>query len=106
MSSVRRVRTPRRALVPVAHVDRFGNAILDLEACEVPVAHRERIAFVAARGSAHACTGRTATGRRRRVRVVNGAGYVELAVRRGRATEFLGLASGDSVTVRLAPDVV
>ena len=96
-----------RALVPVAHVDRFGNAILDLEACEVPVAHRERIAFVAARGSAHGLYRTYGDGPENGAfGVVNGAGYVELAVRRGRATEILGLASGDSVTVRLAPDVV
>lgn len=89
-----------RRPVRVLWVDRFGNAALDLLAEQLPDPAVGRAAF------------HTATGARIELRttygdvgigdplaVVNGAGYVEIAVREGRADTLLGLAIGDRVEV-------
>jgi len=85
-------------VVPVILVDRFGNVVLDVRADELGnrgVARAETPAGPVTR------TVQTfaEAGEGEPVLLVNSAGYLEIAVREGRADERLGLARGSEVTL-------
>jgi S-adenosylmethionine hydrolase len=96
----------RFASIPVIHVDRFGNAVLDLRA--------EWIGAGSGTDDAPAIVVRTPGGEIDRLHrtygeaegdspflVVNSAGYVEIAVNGRDAADRLGLRPGDTLDVRL-----
>ncbi len=88
---------PAPFTVPVVHVDRFGNAVLDVRAEALP-----RWVARTPGGEVRASRRTFAEGPKGEpFLLLNSSGYVEIALREGSAAALLGLAAG--VEVSLSP---
>ena len=86
--------------VPVVWVDRFGNVVLDVTRSALPTDAALRVRTPA--GELHGLARTYADGEPGEALLLFGsAGYLEIAVRDGRADRTLGLAVGDRVSLLL-----
>lgn len=94
--------------VPVVHVDRFGSVVLDvtLETLKRVLGREPAGSLVRVKSASHETSRFLRTfvdsGDAEPFLLVNSAGYLEIAVRDGRADERLELRAGDSVELFLA----
>jgi S-adenosylmethionine hydrolase len=98
--------------VPIVHVDRFGNAVLDVRARDLAAAGCDpaRGASLTVRAGRSTITElrttyapASATRGREPFLVIGSAGYVEIALDRGSAAAALGLERRDEVTLVAVP---
>ncbi|HEX5043062.1 MAG TPA: SAM-dependent chlorinase/fluorinase [Candidatus Polarisedimenticolaceae bacterium] len=88
------------SVVPVVWVDRFGNVVLDVARAALPPGAAPRVR--AAGGAVDRLVRTYGEGTAKQpVLLFGSAGYLEIAVREGRADTALGLHVGDRVTLLL-----
>lgn len=91
----------------VIHVDRFGNAALNVRSEHLERWHvrHEAQLEISVRGKSFAVPLRRTFGEAEKgavLALVNSCGFLELAVNQGSAAEVLGLSVGDPVVIKLA----
>jgi S-adenosylmethionine hydrolase len=95
------VQSSRNAvLATVLHVDRFGNAVTNLRSANA--VHGALRAFIKGRLIAHQASSYDAVPRGTGLLIAGSAGFIEVAVREGRADEIFGLSRGSTVTITFA----
>lgn len=93
------------AEVPVLHVDRFGNVVLDVRESALRPHLEAGGTVTVGEGSGEVrrlCRTYAEAPADEPVLIVGSAGYLEISIDRGRAADRLGLAAGARVAVRLS----
>ena len=84
------------------HIDRFGNLITDIKSDDLP----QRKQFISIEIGGHVINGmvRTYAEGESLIALIGSSGHLEIALKDGSASAFLGAMIGDKVKVRQKPE--